>query len=187
MNSRVNTHNSSLRPTPLRGADELRRPGVLENDMSQPTEDTQSQEWHRRFAMSCNNRAWELAVKSRTVAQDREMLSVAHASAWHWSHAGTELNRMRATMLLAEVHALLGLGSSALAYAEEARDYFLAKDTPDWEVAFTHAIYAHAAHSAGKPAEHRSAYLKAVSALEAIADEADRTIVAATFSQVPAP
>jgi hypothetical protein len=32
---------------------------------------------------------------------------------------------LRATMLLAEVHALLGLGHSAMAYAEVMRTYFL--------------------------------------------------------------
>ncbi len=155
--------------------------------MSQSLEVTEAQEWHRRSAMSCTNRAWALSVQLRSAAEDREMLNVAHASAWHWSQVGNELNRMRATMLLAEVHALLGLGSSASAYAEEMRDYFLGRDTPDWEVAFTHAIYAHAAYSAGKSEEHRAAYLKALAALEAIADEEDRKIVSKTFSQVPAP
>jgi hypothetical protein len=55
-------------------------------------------------------------VQTRSAAEDQEMLNAAHASAWHWAGVGTELNRMRATMLLAEVHALLGLGQSALAY-----------------------------------------------------------------------
>ena len=155
--------------------------------MSQPPEDAQSNEWHRRFAVTCNNRAWELSVRSRTAAEDREMLSIAHASAWHWSHAGNELNRMRATMLLAAVHALLGLGESAYAYAEEIKSYFLGKDTPDWEIAMTHAICAHAASSSGKREEHRSAYERAAAAIKAIADEEDRRIVSATFSQVPAP
>jgi hypothetical protein len=41
---------------------------------------------------------------------------------WHWAKVRTELNRMRATMLLAEVHALLGFGQSAPAYAEERRN-----------------------------------------------------------------
>jgi hypothetical protein len=31
------------------------------------------------------------------------MLDAAHASAWHWAKVGSELNRMRATLLLAEV------------------------------------------------------------------------------------
>lgn len=155
--------------------------------MSQPADLTEAQEWRRRFAVQSNNQAWELSVQPRNAAQDREMLNLAHASAWHWSQVGNELNRMRATMLLAEVHALLGLGSSAVAYAEEMRDYFLGRDTPDWELAFTHTIYAHAAHSAGRSAQHRAAYFKAIEALEAIADEEDRSIVSRTFSHLPAP
>jgi hypothetical protein len=39
-------------------------------------------------------------------------------------------------MLLAEVHALLGFGKSALGYAEEMREYFLRVGAPDWETAF---------------------------------------------------
>jgi len=83
--------------------------------------------WHRRFAAASNNRAWDLSVQGRNVAEDQEMLNAAHASAWHWTKVGTELNCMRATMLLAEVHALLGFGQSALAYAEKMRTYFLAR------------------------------------------------------------
>jgi hypothetical protein len=75
--------------------------------------------WHRRSAAASNNRAWDLSVQNRTTAEDREMLDAAHASAWHWSKVGTELNRMRATMLLSEVHSLLGYGPSALAYAKK--------------------------------------------------------------------
>lgn len=144
--------------------------------------------WHRRMAMECNNRAWELSVRGRTGAEDREMLDAAHASAFHWAKIGTELNRMRATMLLAEVHALLGHGATALAFADEMRAYFLPRpETPDWELAFTHAIHAHCAHAAGRRALHRESYQMAVTALAAIADQEDRAIVAATFAHVPAP
>jgi len=142
---------------------------------------------HKRFAMSCNNRAWDLATAHRSAAHEREMLDAAHASAWHWSQVGTELNRMRATMLLAEVHALAGHGALAMTYAREMRSYFLGRDTPDWELAFTHAIYAHAAHASGDATEHRAAYRMAVAALDAVADADDRAIVARTFEQVPAP
>ena len=138
--------------------------------------------------MQCNNRAWALSVKSRSPVEDREMLDAAHASAWHWGLVGTELNRMRAVMLLAEVHALLGHGATALGLAEEMRAFFLARaDTPDWEIAFTHAIHAHCAHAAGEAGMHRAAYQDAVRALAAVADEEDRSIVAETFGRVPAP
>ena len=115
------------------------------------------------------------------------MLSVAHASAWHWTKVGTELNRMRATMLLAEVHALLGLGQSALAHAEKMRTYFLGVQPPDWEVAFVHVVHAHAASAAGETEKHRASYGLAVAALEAVSNDKERGIVASTFGHVPKP
>lgn len=73
--------------------------------MSEAKSPEEAAAWHRRFAAASNNRAWDLSVQTRNAAEDEEMLHAAHASAWHWSKVGTELNRMRATMLLAEVHA----------------------------------------------------------------------------------
>jgi hypothetical protein len=155
--------------------------------VSKSAEADDVQVWHRRFAISCNNRAWDLTTEARTPVQDREMLDAAHASAWHWKRAGTELNQMRATMLLAEVHALLSMVPSALAFAREMRAFFIGRETPDWELAFVHAIYAHAAHVAGRLVEHREAYGQAIAAFEALAGEEDRRAVAKTLSLVPKP
>jgi len=143
--------------------------------------------WHRRFAAAANNRAWELSVQNRSAAEDQEMLNAAHASAWHWAKVGTELNRMRATMLLAEVHALLGLGRSALAHAEAMRAYFLERQSPDWEVAFVHVVHSHAASAAGEAEKHRSSYVLAVAALEGISNDEERRNVASSFLHVPKP
>ena len=117
----------------------------------------------------------------------REMLDTAHASAWHWSFAGAALEKARATMLLAEVHALLGMAPSALRYAEEMREFFLREGAPDWEIAFVHAIHAHAAAIAGRREAHAESHALAAAALGAIADEEERAIVAKTFEHVPAP
>jgi N-acetylglutamate synthase-like GNAT family acetyltransferase len=144
-------------------------------------------ERQRQHAMKCNNRAWELSTSQRTPVENREMLDAAHAAMWHWTQIGTELHRMRATMLLAEVHASLGLGKTALVYADEMRAYFVENGAPDWELAFTHAVYAHATHAAGKLNEHRMAYAQAAAALEAVKGEEDRAIVEKTFAQVPRP
>lgn len=143
--------------------------------------------WHRRFAAASNNRAWELSVQTRSGAEDQEMFNAAHTSAWHWGKVGTELNRMRATMLLAEVHALVGLGKSALRYAEEMREYFLRVGASDWETAFVHAVHAHAASAAGETATHRMAYELAATALGAVSNEEEKRNVASTFSHVPKP
>lgn len=157
--------------------------------MAQEPLTPEMQEWHKQLASRCNNRAWALSVQaSRSPAEDREMLDAAHASAYHWGQVGTELHRMRATMLLAEVHALLGHGATALEMATQMRSYLLGlADTPDWERAFTHAIYAHAAHVAGIAATHRDAYQQAVAAIAAIAEKEDREIVEETFAHVPVP
>jgi hypothetical protein len=156
--------------------------------MLKPPDDSDSSAWHLYFAKTANNRAWQLSVEARDAGGDREMLDAAHASAWHWQAVGTELHRMRSTMLLAEVHAAVGHGETAMRHARAMRDYFLGKaDTPDWEIAFVHLVFAHAAHAAGDLAAHGRAYEEATRAVAAIADGEDRDIVLQSFRQVPAP
>ena len=150
-------------------------------------EDTDPSQWHRYFAMECNNRAWELAAQNRTPGDDLEMLNAAHAAALHWGEVGNELNDMRAKTLLAEVHALLGYGPSALSFADEVRSYFLERETADWELAYIHVIHAHAAAVAGDKQLHEASDAAAIPAVDAIADEEDRKIVLQTFDQVPEP
>ncbi|MFA5787579.1 MAG: hypothetical protein WDA71_11480 [Actinomycetota bacterium] len=87
---------------------------------------------HRWYTIECNNLAWKLSdLASRTARQDEEMLDAAHASAFHWTRVGTDLNAARARMLLGHVHAALGLGRTALAYAQQSFDYLVAHDPPD--------------------------------------------------------
>ncbi|MDQ6621499.1 MAG: hypothetical protein M3Z31_17700 [Pseudomonadota bacterium] len=156
--------------------------------MPNPPQDATPENWHRFFAMSANNLAWRLAGERRDDTTDADMLNAAHASAWHWGVIGTELNRMRATMLLAHVHAVAGHGERAFAYASQMHEYFLARpETPDWEVAFTHAIHAQAAHAAGHPHEHARSYASAKQAIAAIVQEEDRAIVEETFVRLAAP
>lgn len=156
--------------------------------MPQQPETADAGSWHRYFAMHCNNRAWALSVQDRGADEDTEMMNAAHASAYHWNLVGDDVQRMRAAMLLAEVHALLGLGDTALDHADRMRDFFLdAVDTPDWELAFVHTVHAHAAAVAGDAEVHQASYDAAELAIEAIADAEDRRIVLETFDQVPRP
>src|SRR5262245_16208037 len=151
-------------------------------------EDLKPTSWHRFFAATANNRAWELAELQVTEVDVRELLNAAHAAAWHWQAVGNELNRMRALMLLAQAHAMAGLGTSALAYANEMRSYFLAiPSTPDWELAFVHTVHAHAASVAGAAKQHAESHVLATRALEGIADERDRSIVERVYRHVPTP
>jgi hypothetical protein len=151
-------------------------------------EETKPESWHRFFGSSANNAAWALAELSPGEVNHRELLNAAHAAAWHWQQVGSELQRMRALMLLAQAHAQVGLGTTALAYAEEVRTFFLAAaDTPDWEIAFTHVIHAYAAWAARSVEQHTHSYARALLAVAAIAEEEDRNIVQLVFRHVPAP
>ena len=156
--------------------------------MPRSPEDIKPESWHRFFASTANNRAWEMAEQRASQVDLRELLNAAHASAWHWQEVGNELNRMRAVMLLAQAHAMAGFGSSALAYAEEVRSYFLAKpSTPDWELAFVYTVHAYAASVAGSVEQHSQSYVQAARALEGIGDEQERSIVERVYRHVPIP
>lgn len=141
---------------------------------------------HRYMAVEANNLAWQLSVVERTQAEDQEMLHAAHTAAWHWSKVGTELHHMRAVMLLAEVHALCGLGQTANAYSEKMYDYFTSRETDAWELAFTHSIHARVAFVAGRVDVYHTSYAKAVELIASLNDE-DRPIVEMTFKSVPKP
>jgi hypothetical protein len=155
----------------------------MANDLS-PEEISRSHRWH---AIECNNLGWRLSDDaSRTSSEDEEMLNAAHASAYHWSKVGTELHQARAKMLLAHVHATLGLGPSALTYAQQSYDEISAHQPPDWEVAFLHAVLAHAAFAAGEGDLHQHHYRKAQECGEAIADPEDKEIFLKTFHRIPA-
>lgn len=115
------------------------------------------------------------------------MLNAAHASAYHWSKIGTDLNQARARMLLGHVHAELGMGATALAYARASFEYLAAHNPPDWEIAFAHAVLAHAAAAAGEADLHQRHFARADELGRAIADPEDREIFLKTFNAIPAP
>ena len=144
--------------------------------------------WQKRFAVACNNRAWQLVENAhRTPSEMHEMLHAAHASAWHWARVGTALNEARANLLLGMAHALASEGPLALRYAMSAFNYFNEHEAPDWEQAFTHAVLAAAAKAAGNPELHREHYAEAQRLGEAIAAPEDRAVFLRSFSQVPRP
>jgi hypothetical protein len=144
--------------------------------------------WDRWFACEMTNRAWDIAEKTaRTASEHEEMLHAAHAGALHWSRIGTDLHKARAEMLLAHVHALAGNGAIAMPYARRGHEYITTHESPDWEIAFAHAILANAARAAGDPSLYATEYALAKTCGEAIGDTEDKEIFERTFRLLPAP
>jgi hypothetical protein len=156
--------------------------------MTDSHSDEEVQLWNRRIGSQANNRGWTLAEQpTRTEAEDEEMLDAAHASRHLWRKIGNERNVARADLLLGQVHALLGLSRSAMAYAEAALSYFTSQKSELWELAFAHAIVAHAAHGAGQLEMHRTYYAKALEIAEAISAAEVRKVFDASFCMIPKP
>jgi hypothetical protein len=76
------------------------------------------EEAHLHFAKTLNGQVWELLQKpARSQAEDELMVDTAHASSYHWLHAGTGLHHQRAEWLIAHVYTVLGLAEPALRHA----------------------------------------------------------------------
>lgn len=154
--------------------------------MSEQTNPETTRQWHRTFAVECNNAAWDLAAREdRTPADDRQMLSAAFAAAYHWAQIGNPLNDARADMTLAHVLALLNQGAMALEYARRSLSFFEAGSGEDWDLAFAHAELAHAAAKCGDHTLHSYHYARARELGETIAGEEDRKIFLDEFARIP--
>lgn len=76
---------------------------------------------NRWFAIECNNQAWDLVeAKERSDDQLEKMLHIAHTARYHWQHAGTEINWLRAEVLLSTAYSVAKRPENALIYAESA-------------------------------------------------------------------
>lgn len=144
-------------------------------------------EWHRHFAVECNNTAWDLAAQPRTPQGDSAMLHAAHAAAFHWAKIGQPINTARAELLLAHVHALLGNGAMALGYARSCLKFFESNPCEAWDLAFAHLELSHAASAAGENELHRLHHARARQLGEALEDAEERGIFAEEFARIPAP
>ena len=149
-------------------------------------EQTEIEKWHRRFAVDCNNLAFDLASKAmRSEAESREMLLAAHAAAFHWSKVGAPINQVRADFLLGYVHALLGDGAHAMHFAQRCINNCEAQPHEDWDIAFAHACVAFAAAISGDAALHAAHYALAEKLGHAIKDDEDRKVFFEEFARVP--
>ncbi len=144
--------------------------------------------WAKYFAVEANGLGWTLTENpSRSPEQGDQMLSAAHAAAYHWNAIGTDVHKARADMLLAQAYAVLGHGTLAMRYAQRMFDFITGRDSPDWEVPFAHAVLANAAHAAGVYPLHAKHYEIAKDLADKLPDPEDKEIFDAAFNVIPVP
>ncbi len=90
-------------------------------------------ECHKKFAVDLNNLVWSLLERDNRIKKDDEMMvHAAHASCFHWSKVGTEVNLQRGEWLISHVYAVLNRPASALHYAKRCMDITDENKFGDW-------------------------------------------------------
>ena len=131
---------------------------------------------HRRLAVDLFNHVWTLLERTdRTPEHDDEMLHAAHASRYHWSHAGTTINLARGEWQCSRVYATLGRAEPALHHALRCLDYTEAADErEDWDLPFAHEAIARAFMVAGDDKRLRDHARRARELAAPVAEDDDR-------------
>jgi hypothetical protein len=101
---------------------------------------------HRKFAVECFNRTWDLIdKKDRTPEDNTRMVHSVHASRYHWGEIGTPLEFARGDWQISRVYAILEDGASAMKYAESSLNHCLENNIGDFDLAFAYEALARAA------------------------------------------
>jgi hypothetical protein len=134
---------------------------------------------HREWGRRANQRVWALLGNDGKPADEaaaREAVHAAHASQWHWSYAGGELERQRGEWLLSHVYAVVGDAPAALRHARRCQEITDAQGYEDFDRAYAFEAMARAYAVSADSAAAQEWRERAVEAGALIADAEDRAI-----------
>jgi hypothetical protein len=105
----------------------------------QPTKDRMPQtehDFHRKIAAECFNRTWDfLRQENRNPYDDQMMLSLSHASRYHWSLIGKPLNFAIGDWQISRVYSALNQPEMALQFARTSVETCRKNDLSGWLLA----------------------------------------------------
>jgi hypothetical protein len=154
--------------------------------MKEQPQQEEIRSWHEWFAVECNSAAWDLIGKSeRTAAEDRQMLYVAHAAAFHSSMLGMPSKDARAELTLSRVFGVLGHGTDALRYAQRYLAYCDNNPCEDGDIAIGYIAMAHAAALLNDNETHAKYSQAAEEKIARIKTEGDRRLAEAELMRLP--
>ncbi|UCF70563.1 MAG: hypothetical protein JSW49_10260 [candidate division WOR-3 bacterium] len=148
--------------------------------------DKETLEWHKRFAVGCNNRVWSLLAKeTRSDEESEEMVHAAHASYYHWSKIGEPVNFQRGEWLISHVYAVLERSEQALHHAVKCLTLTEAHKFMDFDLAYAYEAMARAYAAAHSTTEAKKYLDLARKAGESIKREEDRKIFFSDLEKGP--
>ena len=138
---------------------------------------TLSSEQHHTLGIQLNNSVWKLLDKEgRSEKEDKQMLSFALASLYHWHHFDgfNPCNAQRGHWLISRVYAVLENGEKALEHAKICVDYTEENSQGDFDFAYSKEVIARAYAIAGDKEKAISYISEAIEAGKKIEQEVSR-------------
>lgn len=140
---------------------------------------------HQYFGAECNNRTWDLIERTdRSDEETVEMIHEVHASCWHWSKVGEQVNLIRGHYLVAKVYFAAGMREMGAFWAQKTWAQTQELGLDGWDYAFGLEIAARGAAAGGRKAEFETLHREAEEAIAALGD-ADRQLCQAELDRGP--
>ena len=141
---------------------------------------------HRALAVATYHQCWQLLeTLHRSSDMDRDLLTAAFTSRYHWALVGEAEQWIVADWMVARVCAALGEGRLSLSFAQRAHDVALSTSSADWLVASTAEGLVRAYAAAGMVVEREDWRDRAGELVAAIGNDEDRALIASQLASVP--
>jgi hypothetical protein len=150
------------------------------------TADPLSRAQHRKIGSELFNYTWSLLErKKRSLAETDELLNAAHASRYHWGHAGTPLNLSIGEWQVSRVYAVLGRAEPALYHGRRALEIARRNRLGRFYLAYAYEALARAAAVDGDR-RARNRYLREARRIGAgVRDRDDRRTLLEDLATIP--
>jgi len=150
------------------------------------TVDPLSRAQHRKIGSDLFNYTWSLLErKKRSLAETDELLNAAHASRYHWGHAGTPLNLSIGEWQVSRVYAVLGRAEPALYHGRRALEIARRNRLGRFYLAYAYEALARAAAVDGDR-RARNRYLREARRIGAeVRDRDDRRTLLEDLATIP--
>jgi hypothetical protein len=140
---------------------------------------------HKKYAVECFNRTWDLIDNSdRTNEETQSMITMAHASRFHWGEIGSPLEFARGDWQISRVYAICGEGELAYMYANSSLNHCLENAIGDFDLAFAYEALARSAAILGHQKQQQKYYQLAMEAARSISDKDNRDYFLAELSSI---
>jgi hypothetical protein len=137
---------------------------------------------HRSLAAETFNQTWTLLESARSPQRDRDALTAALASRYHWRIAGSPRNRAISDWLVSRVFSSLGEAPQARLWAHAALEAVEEHDLGPFLEGSVHEALARAAAIGGDSTTRDRHLAAARDALELVTDDEEREVLAADIA-----